>query len=95
MIIAILITVGVIARPTSQKTNTNAVTVSKEKQQTADNKTNKSNIPTNKHNIKIVFPADRYPETAAHILAAIEAGHSVICTIDRSGAEENQATERS
>jgi hypothetical protein len=38
----------------------------------------------------LLFPSDRYPETASHIQEAIEAGHSAICTIDRSGAEENR-----
>ncbi len=36
------------------------------------------------------FPLDRYPETGAHIREAIAAGKSAICTIDRSGAEENR-----
>ncbi|GAA3405742.1 NucA/NucB deoxyribonuclease domain-containing protein [Paenibacillus hodogayensis] len=38
----------------------------------------------------IVFPADRFPETAAHIQSAIQKGHSSICTIDRKGAESNR-----
>lgn len=38
----------------------------------------------------LLFPSDRYPETAAHIQEAIEAGHSAICTIDRSAAEANR-----
>ncbi|WP_322923162.1 NucA/NucB deoxyribonuclease domain-containing protein [Paenibacillus campi] len=36
------------------------------------------------------FPLSRYPETGAHIREAIAAGKSAICTIDRSGAEENR-----
>ncbi|MGV2881683.1 NucA/NucB deoxyribonuclease domain-containing protein [Paenibacillus taichungensis] len=38
----------------------------------------------------ITFPAERYPETANHIKTAIKAGHSDVCTIDRSGAEGNR-----
>jgi hypothetical protein len=38
----------------------------------------------------IVLPTDRYPETMAHIAAAIRAGASAICTIDRNGAESNR-----
>lgn len=38
----------------------------------------------------LVFPTERYPETAAHIEDAIRMGHSAICTIDRSGAEANR-----
>ncbi|MBP1993641.1 NucA/NucB deoxyribonuclease domain-containing protein [Paenibacillus eucommiae] len=40
--------------------------------------------------VKIVFPSDRFPETAKHIKDAIAAGESPICTIDRDGAEENR-----
>ncbi|RUS45005.1 DNA-entry nuclease [Cohnella sp. AR92] len=36
------------------------------------------------------FPADKYPETAAHIQEAIESGESAICTINRANAEENR-----
>ncbi|MED1738730.1 NucA/NucB deoxyribonuclease domain-containing protein [Bacillus swezeyi] len=36
------------------------------------------------------FPADRYPETGAHIRTAIKKGHSKICTIDRDGADERR-----
>jgi hypothetical protein len=36
------------------------------------------------------FPTSRYPETGSHIKAAIVAGHSSVCTIDRDGAEENR-----
>jgi len=38
----------------------------------------------------LVFPSDTYPETALHILGAIEQGYSSVCTIDRGGAEENR-----
>lgn len=38
----------------------------------------------------IVFPSDRYPETALHIQTAISEGHSAICTIDREGADNNR-----
>ncbi|WP_440110984.1 NucA/NucB deoxyribonuclease domain-containing protein [Paenibacillus sp. QZ-Y1] len=38
----------------------------------------------------LTFPSERYPETAKHIQAAIKAGHSDVCTIDRGGAEGNR-----
>lgn len=43
-----------------------------------------------KYDVILELPADRYPETAAHVQSAIEKGHSDICTIDRDGAEENR-----
>lgn len=42
------------------------------------------------HDIKIVLPTDRYPETMAHIASAIASGASAICTIDRNGADANR-----
>ncbi|ANF96469.1 NucA/NucB deoxyribonuclease domain-containing protein [Paenibacillus bovis] len=36
------------------------------------------------------FPSDRYPETADHIRDAIADGHSDVCTIDRTGADERR-----
>ena len=38
----------------------------------------------------LTFPSSRYPETAAHISAALAKGESAICTIDRNGADENR-----
>ncbi|KQX69260.1 NucA/NucB deoxyribonuclease domain-containing protein [Paenibacillus sp. Root444D2] len=38
----------------------------------------------------ITIPSDRFPETAAHVKAAIEHGETPVCTIDRKGAEENR-----
>ncbi|TBL70438.1 NucA/NucB deoxyribonuclease domain-containing protein [Paenibacillus thalictri] len=38
----------------------------------------------------LIFPSDRYPETAAHIKDAIENGESSICTIDRKAADEHR-----
>lgn len=38
----------------------------------------------------IQLQTDRYPETIAHITAAIKGGASAICTIDRDGAEANR-----
>src|SRR5690606_38991098 len=35
------------------------------------------------YDIVLEFPAERYPQTAAHIANAIENGWSNICTIDR------------
>ncbi|MDD9271633.1 NucA/NucB deoxyribonuclease domain-containing protein [Paenibacillus sp. GCM10023248] len=51
-----------------------------------------SDKPTahNGSTVTLVFPKDRYPETAAHIQSAIEHGESNICTIDRAGAEHNR-----
>ncbi|WP_145939666.1 NucA/NucB deoxyribonuclease domain-containing protein [Paenibacillus glacialis] len=47
--------------------------------------------PSTEADYSLVFPADRYPETGAHIQDAIRSGHSAICTIDRSGAEDNRS----
>ncbi len=38
----------------------------------------------------LYFPLSKYPETGNHIKAAISAGHSEICTIDRGGAENRR-----
>ncbi len=38
----------------------------------------------------LTFPSSRYPETSSHIRDAIAAGHSDVCTIDRSGADERR-----
>ncbi|SDW68358.1 NucA/NucB deoxyribonuclease domain-containing protein [Paenibacillus sp. PDC88] len=40
--------------------------------------------------VQLVFPANKYPETAEHIQAAIDEGLSHTCTIDRGGADENR-----
>ncbi|MDO3409243.1 NucA/NucB deoxyribonuclease domain-containing protein [Saccharibacillus sp. CPCC 101409] len=40
--------------------------------------------------VRIEFPVERYPKTAAHIRKAIAAGESAVCTIDREGAEKNR-----
>lgn len=40
--------------------------------------------------VQLVFPADRYPETAEHIQEAIKNGESAVCTINREEAEENR-----
>lgn len=42
------------------------------------------------YDYELVFPSDKYPETALHIMGAIEQGHSAVCTIDRNGAEDNR-----
>jgi len=42
------------------------------------------------YDYELVFPSDTYPETALHILGAIEQGYTDVCTIDRDGAEENR-----
>ncbi|MDC0763476.1 NucA/NucB deoxyribonuclease domain-containing protein [Brevibacillus sp. AG] len=38
----------------------------------------------------IVFPSERYPETAKHIKDAVASGKSAVCTIDRDGADKNR-----
>ncbi|MCY7901977.1 DNA-entry nuclease [Bacillus inaquosorum] len=52
----------------------------------ADQKTSQ----TKQYDETIVFPSDRYPETAKHIKDAINEGHSDVYTIDRDGAEERR-----
>ncbi|QDH23906.1 DNA-entry nuclease (competence-specific nuclease) [Saccharibacillus brassicae] len=42
------------------------------------------------YDVVLEFPAARYPQTAAHIAAAIEAGQPAVCTIDRNGADSNR-----
>lgn len=42
------------------------------------------------YDYELLFPSEKYPETALHIYGAIEQGHSNICTIDRAGAEANR-----
>ncbi|MBH5317780.1 excalibur calcium-binding domain-containing protein [Paenibacillus sp. GSMTC-2017] len=42
------------------------------------------------HDHELIFPSDKYPETAKHIIKAIENGESNICTIDRNGSDENR-----
>lgn len=42
------------------------------------------------YDVVLEFPADKYPETAAHIKAAIAKGESAICTVDRDGADANR-----
>nr|WP_260859246.1 NucA/NucB deoxyribonuclease domain-containing protein [Bacillus pumilus] len=42
------------------------------------------------YDVKLEFPADKYPETARHIKNAIKKGASAVCTIDREGADENR-----
>ena len=52
----------------------------------------KENKPVNNGNVDhtIVFPSDRYPETAQHIKDAVASGKSSVCTIDRNGADKNR-----
>lgn len=42
------------------------------------------------YDVVLHFPADKYPETASHIQAAIQKGESSICTIDRPEADNNR-----
>lgn len=46
--------------------------------------------PSGHNDYELIFPSDKYPETALHISGAIAQGHSNVCTIDRVGAEENR-----
>ncbi|OBZ19061.1 DNA-entry nuclease [Bacillus sp. FJAT-27264] len=46
--------------------------------------------PSDSEIVQLVFPSDRYPETAKHIQDAIANGESAICTIDREQAENNR-----
>lgn len=48
----------------------------------------KTGSPT--YDVTLNFPAEKYPETAAHIASAIEEGESATCTIDRNGADVNR-----
>lgn len=55
------------------------------------NGTTKTVFITDKQYDSIVeFPTERYPETAAHMKAAIKRGKSAVCTIDREGATDNR-----
>lgn len=47
-------------------------------------------IEHDEYDYVLEFPSNKYPETALHILGAIEQGYSDVCTIDRDGAEENR-----
>lgn len=49
-----------------------------------------SKVSEGEHDVVLHFPAERYTETAAHIIAAIEKGESAVCTIDRDGADQNR-----
>jgi len=42
------------------------------------------------YDVVLEFPVAKYPKTAAHISAAIEAGQPAVCTIDRNGADSNR-----
>lgn len=45
---------------------------------------------SDQYDIKLIFPVDRYPETADHIQDAIAKGESPICTIDRSDSDAHR-----
>lgn len=45
---------------------------------------------SDQYDVKLIFPVDRYPETADHIQDAIAKGESSICTIDRNGSVEHR-----
>ncbi|AIQ37216.1 DNA-entry nuclease [Paenibacillus sp. FSL R5-0345] len=46
--------------------------------------------PSDSEVVQLIFPSDRYPETAKHIQDAIAKGESATCTINREQAEENR-----
>jgi len=53
----------------------------------------RGDLPANRPDdaaVTLMFPADRYPETAGHIQAAIAHGESPVCTIDRDSADEHR-----
>lgn len=50
----------------------------------------KTPLPDDTEVVQLIFPAERYPETAEHIQEAIESGESAVCTIKREEAEENR-----
>jgi hypothetical protein len=43
-----------------------------------------------KYDYQLIFPTSKYPKTAAHIIAAIKNGETPVCTIDRTGADDNR-----
>ncbi|WP_435889702.1 hypothetical protein [Bacillus safensis] len=44
-------------------------------------------LERSQYDVKLKFPADKYPETARHIKNAIKKGASAVCTIDKEGAD--------
>ncbi len=42
------------------------------------------------YDVVLHFPAEKYPETAKHIISALEKGETAICTIERKGADQNR-----
>jgi hypothetical protein len=54
------------------------------------NKPVKVPVNSDQYTVMLIFPSDKYPKTAAHIKEAIQSGESNICTIDRSGADQNR-----
>ena len=51
---------------------------------------NEQTVQKSDYDKVILFPSDRYPETAKHIKDAIKEGHSSICTIDRDGVHKRR-----
>jgi hypothetical protein len=45
---------------------------------------------SDQYDVKLIFPADKYPETADHILDAIAKGEPPVCTIDRSESDSHR-----
>lgn len=57
----------------------------------ADTSSNHAPQPNQaEYDVVLHFPAEKYPETATHIINAIENGESSVCTIDRKGADQNR-----
>lgn len=47
-------------------------------------------LERSQYDVKLKFPAGKYPETARHIKNAIKKGASAVCTIDKEGADKNR-----
>lgn len=73
-------------KPTASPVETAKAELSEEKPTIA------SEIQTehDEYDYELIFPSDRYPETALHIHGAIAQGYTDVCTIDRAGAVENR-----
>ena len=76
---------------TENKENTNQSHTTQNENKEAINQSTTTQTEPDDYDYVLIFPSDRYPETALHILGAIEQGHSDVCTIDRDGADANRA----
>lgn len=81
--------------PSTPKVETKKPTVSKEAnvkkaEKTTEDLDDGPPVTNARYDYILEFPADKYPQTAAHIAAAFKAGKSQVCTIDRNGADTNR-----